>query len=133
MSVEQAMQVLSNGPFKDYIEYVEPNYLVQIDVVPSDPSYSQLWGLNNVGQTGGTFDADIDAAEAWDIETGSSSIVVADIDTGIDPNHEDLAGQIWVNPGEIAGNGIDDDGNGYIDDVSGWDFVNGDNDPFDNI
>ena len=57
--------------------------------------------------------------------------MVGVIDTGVDYNHKDLAANIWTNPGEIAGNGIDDDGNGYIDDVHGWDFCNGDNDPMD--
>jgi len=98
---------------------------------PNDPSYPQLWGLNNTGQTGGTPDADIDAPEAWDIQTGDPNRVIGVIDTGVDYNHPDLVGNIWTNPGETAGNGIDDDGNGYIDDVRGWDFAYGDNDPMD--
>ncbi len=98
---------------------------------PNDSQYSQLWGLNNIGQTGGTVDADIDAAEAWEISTGSSSIVVGVIDTGVDYTHPDLAANIWTNPGEIAGNGIDDDGNGFVDDIHGYDFVNNDGDPMD--
>jgi subtilisin family serine protease len=76
-------------------------------------------------------DSDIDAPEAWDIHTGDRSILVGVIDTGIDYNHPDLAANMWTNPNEIAGNGIDDDGNGYIDDTRGWDFVNNDNDPMD--
>lgn len=111
------------------VEYVEPNYLRYLNVTPNDSRYSEMWGLNNTGQTGGTVDADIDAPEAWNIITGSSSVVVADIDTGMDQNHEDFAGNIYTNPGEIPGNGIDDDGNGYIDDVNGWDFAMDDNDP----
>jgi subtilisin family serine protease len=88
-----------------------------------DPLYSQQWHYNNTGQSGGTVDADIDLPEAWAIETGSADVIVSLHDGGIDIDHEDLAGNIWVNPGEIAGNGIDDDGNGYIDDVNGYNFA----------
>src|SRR5262249_46664784 len=95
------------------------------------------WALHNTGQDsmfgvwlGGTPDADIDAPEAWDTAT-SSNAIVAILDTGITWAHPDLSANIWTNPGEIAGNGLDDDGNGFIDDVRGWDFVNNDNDPDD--
>ncbi|MFM6602958.1 MAG: S8 family serine peptidase, partial [Microcystis panniformis] len=80
---------------------------------------------------GGTPDADIDAPEAWDIQTGNPNLVIGVIDTGVDYNHPDLASNIWTNPGEIAGDGIDNDGNGYIDDIHGWDFAYNDNDPSD--
>ena len=113
------------------IEYIEPNYIVQTTAIPDDPDFDQHWGLNNTGQTGGTPDADIDAAEAWDITTGSSDVVVGVIDTGVDYTHPDLVDNIWTNPGEIAGDGIDNDGNGYVDDVHGYDFINNDGDPFD--
>ncbi len=113
------------------VEYAEPNYIVQTCLSPDDPSYEQLWGLNNIGQTGGLPDADIDAPEGWDIQTGSPSIIIAVIDTGTDYYHEDLSYNMWINLGEIPGNGIDDDDNGYIDDVYGWDFVNGDSNPMD--
>ncbi|NQU21213.1 MAG: S8 family serine peptidase, partial [Candidatus Nealsonbacteria bacterium] len=103
----------------------------QLQVVPDDTYAWALWGMDNTGQTGGTADADIDAAEAWEISTGSSSIVVGVIDSGVDYNHPDLAANIWTNPGEIAGNSIDDDGNGFIDDVHGYDFHNNDADPMD--
>lgn len=113
------------------VEFAEPNYIVTADNAPDDVLYPYLWNLNNVGQTGGTPGADISAQNAWDITTGSSNVLVGVIDSGIDYNHPDLAANVWTNPGEIAANGVDDDGNGYIDDVHGWDFYNGDNDPFD--
>ncbi len=117
------------------VEYAEPNWLIHSLEVPDDTLFDQLWGLHNTGQTiGGVTgipDADIDAVEAWDVFTGSSTSVVAVIDTGIDYLHPDLAANIWTNPGEVAGNALDDDGNGFIDDIRGWDFVNNDNDPMD--
>ena len=111
--------------------YAEPNYVQRIITTPNDPGFDLLWGLHNYGQTSGTPDADIDAIEAWDLSTGSKDVIVGVIDTGIDSNHVDLRANTWHNPGEIPGNGVDDDGNGYIDDIYGWDFVNNDNDPFD--
>ncbi|MFO0897057.1 MAG: S8 family serine peptidase [Pirellulales bacterium] len=114
------------------VRYAEPDYSLQLlDTIPNDPRFNELYGLNNTGQTGGTPGADIDAPQAWDITTGSGDVVIASIDTGIDYRHEDLAANIWVNPGEIAGDGIDNDGNGYIDDIHGIDTANGDSDPFD--
>lgn len=113
------------------VEYAEPNYEVKALNTPDDTYFDNLWGLHNTGQTGGTADADIDAPEAWDIATGSSDVVVAVIDTGVDYNHEDLSANVWINAAEIPGNGIDDDGNGYVDDVHGIDACNGDSDPID--
>jgi len=108
------------------------NYRRYADAVtPNDPGFTDLWGLNNTGQTGGTAGADISAPEAWSTTTGSSGVVVADIDTGVAYDHVDLAANMWHNPGEIPGNGIDDDGNGYVDDVYGIDAVNGDSNPYD--
>ncbi len=116
---------------KPKVKYVEPDYEVHIaETIPNDLNLN-LWGLNNTGQTGGTPDADIDAPQAWDIQTGSSNVVIAVIDTGVDYNHVDLAANMWTNPGEIPGNGFDDDGNGYVDDVFGYDFYNDDGDPMD--
>ena len=106
-----------------YVEYAEPNYIYRTSDIPNDPSFNQQWGLHNTGQTGGTPDADIDAPEAWDIETGNSDVVIAVIDTGVDYTHPDLAGNIWKNTDEIPNNGIDDDGNGYIDDVHGVSII----------
>jgi subtilisin family serine protease len=105
------------------VEYAEPNYRVSIDNLPDDPLRGDLWGLFNVGQQGGTPDADIDGPEAWDLQTDASQVLVGIIDTGIDYTHADLAANLWTNPGEIAGNGVDDDGNGIIDDVHGANFV----------
>ena len=99
--------------------------------MPDDPRFTELWGMNNEGQTGGIEDADIDAPEAWDTQTGDSEVIVAVIDTGVDYRHPDLADNMWVNSGEIADNGIDDDENGYVDDVYGYDFFNYDGDPLD--
>jgi subtilisin-like proprotein convertase family protein len=114
------------------IAYFEPNLRIwSIDVTPNDSRLSELWGMNNTGQTGGGDDSDIDAFEAWDVTTGSGSVVVGVIDTGVDYNHPDLAANIWTNPGEIAGNNLDDDGNGFVDDVHGYDFANNDGDPMD--
>ncbi len=95
---------------------------------PNDPRFvsGDLWGLHNTGQAGGTADADIDAPEAWDISTGSSAVVVAVIDTGTQIDHPDLKDNIWTNPGETPGDGIDNDGNGFVDDVNGWDFYSND-------
>ena len=116
MTVEQALQLYKNNP---NVEYAEPDYILHTMLTPNDTQFLQLWGMNNTGQTGGTADADINAVEAWDIHTGSATTIVAVIDTGIDVTHPDLIANLWVNPGEIAGNGIDDDANGYIDDVHG--------------
>ncbi|MFH1243854.1 MAG: S8 family serine peptidase [Pseudomonadota bacterium] len=113
------------------VEYAEPDYVVDMDLTPNDPQFGQLWGLFNTGQSGGTVDADIDASDAWDINTGNPDIVVGIIDTGVDYNHEDLSANMWTNPGEVPGNGIDDDGNGYVDDVHGIDAYNNDSDPMD--
>ncbi|MGK7941060.1 MAG: S8 family serine peptidase [Crocosphaera sp.] len=102
-----------------------------LPALPNDTNFNDLWGLHNTGQTGGTVDADIDAPEAWCKQKGDDDIVVAVIDTGIDYNHADLASNMWINAGEIAGDGIDNDFNGYVDDIYGYDFYNTDSDPWD--
>ena len=106
----------------------EPDYLVHATAeaqrLPNDTKFRELWGMHNTGETGGAWDADIDAPTAWALSTGSLAVKVAVIDTGVDITHPDLAGNIWTNPGEIPGNGVDDDKNGYVDDHRGWNFVN---------
>jgi len=113
------------------VEFAEPNYFGHGCLMPNDASFNLQWGLHNTGQTGGTPDADIDGPEAWDITLGSFNVVIAIVDTGIDYNHEDLNLQMWQNPGETPSNGIDDDGNGYIDDIYGWNFYHNNNNPMD--
>jgi len=122
------------------VRYAEPNQTYHLAATPNDEFFSLLWGLDNTGQTyssnppttlSGTADADIDAPEAWEVTTGSADVLVALIDTGVDYTHPDLVDNIWINPGEIAGNGIDDDDNGYIDDVHGWNAVANNGDPMD--
>ena len=128
MSVEQAVARLRNHPL---VEYIEPNYEVHALVVPNDPMFSQLYAMQNTGQTGGTPGADIRATDAWNQFTGDPDLKIGVIDTGVDYNHPDLVANIWTNPNEIPANGIDDDDNGYVDDVHGYDFVNLDGDPID--
>jgi subtilisin family serine protease len=113
------------------VESADPDYLRRVSALPNDPSFSQQWGLHATGGGGITADADLDAPEAWDVRTDASSVVVAMIDSGADFAHPDLAPNAWSNSLEIPGNGLDDDGNGRIDDVRGFDFVNDDGDPED--
>ncbi len=119
------------------IARVEPNYIYRFNKVPNDPGFGQLWGLKNSGALDsagmrGLGNVDVGAEKAWDITTGSKDVLVAVIDTGVDHTHPDLAPNIFVNQMEKNGlPGVDDDGNGYIDDIHGYDFVNGDGDPMD--
>ncbi|MEM1223159.1 MAG: S8 family serine peptidase [Verrucomicrobiota bacterium] len=130
-SLNNLLGALAPGKHEGII-VAEPDIIIHLSAnIPNDPSFPSLWGQNNTGQEGGVADADIDAPEAWDITTGSNNVVVAVIDSGIDYNHIDLADNMWINPGEIPNNGIDDDGNGFVDDIYGWDFNNDDSDPFD--
>lgn len=102
--------------------YAEPDYLYEYcETIPNDESYYDQWGLHR-----------LHASKAWDTFTGNPEIVVGVIDSGIDYTHPDLADNIWVNTGEIPGNGIDDDQDGYIDDTIGWHFYKNTNDPMDN-
>ena len=123
------------------VRYAEPNFRLFADThgsTPNDPDFHRLWGLDNFGQlvgfAFGTPDADIDATEAWGVTTGGGAVVGV-LDTGIDMKHPDLVANVWTNAGEsCAGcrtDGLDNDGNGYVDDWRGWDFANDDNDPSD--
>jgi subtilisin family serine protease len=129
-SVLDAMQEYMADPL---VEYAELNFIKQTKVIPNDDFFPQQWALRNNGTfAAGTAGADIKAYLAWDITTGSESIIIADIDTGIDYDHPDLITNIWTNAGETScTDGIDNDGNGFVDDCRGWDFVNNDNDPMD--
>ena len=135
--IEIAVQMLEQS---QDIEYAEPNYLISLGPIeqaaagvqdisaftleaaqlPNDPRYPEQWGLTKIS-----------ADKAWEITTGKQDIIIAVIDSGVDYNHPDLAANIWKNPREIPNNGIDDDGNRYIDDVYGYDFINKKSDPTD--
>ncbi len=152
--MQAALQALNNDPA---VEYAEPNFVYKaIDFqaqapqreyftrnITQDPKFGDLWGLVNTGDnepaggrgnssSSGVAGADINALAAWDITKGSSDVKIAVIDTGVDYNHPDLANNIWTNYAELNGQaGVDDDGNGYIDDIHGYDFANNDGDPMD--
>ena len=131
-SVDDAIARLERDP---NVAYAEPNRWRTVSATfPNDPLFGQLWGLNNngqiVGSITGTADKDIDAPEAWDAFTGGDT-VVAVVDEGIAYDHPDLSPNMWTNPGEVAGNGVDDDENGFTDDVHGFDVIDNDSDPRD--
>ena len=128
VAIEEAQARLSLDP---RVEYAEPNWIWSVDLVPNDPLYPQQYALHNSGQTGGAPGADIDAEPAWERFTGDPELLVGILDTGAQLDHPDLVENIWTNPGEIPGNQLDDDGNGYVDDVHGYDFYNHDGDPSD--
>lgn len=119
MTVEQAIEKYKN--FGE-VESVQPNFYYRLAATPNDPQYTNA-GMYGLGK--------ISAPLAWDLTTGSQTVVVADIDTGMRYTHEDLAANAWTNPGETPNNGIDDDGNGFVDDYYGYDFRYNDPDPFD--
>jgi len=136
--MERVLEALNGAPA---VQFAEPDAHAELaNYRPNDPDLSKLWGLDNRGQTGGVDDIDIDAPAAWTVTRGSASVIVGVIDTGIDYEHPDLAANMWVNAGETgvdafgqdrSRNGADDDGNGLVDDVYGYDFVNNDPDPMD--
>jgi subtilisin family serine protease len=128
LPVEAAIEQLRQN--RDVL-YAEPNFIVRTTATPNDQRFGELWGLLNFGQLGGTPGADIEATRAWDLSTGSSNVVVAVIDTGTDYNHGDLAANMFRNSTDCNQNGLDDDGNGHIDDCFGIDTYNGDSNPMD--
>jgi thermitase len=156
---KNADQLVKSLSQDENIEYAEPNFIYSIvrpqaaldfsqlvssqsyelnNYTPSDPQFTKLWGLINTGsnepggRSPGRSGADIAAGQAWNLTTGSKQVKIAVIDTGIDYNHPDLVDNIWTNEAEKNGRpGVDDDGNGYIDDIHGYDFANDDGDPMD--
>ncbi len=132
VSVAQAITIYANHPD---VLFAEPNYSLQPQMLPNDPDLDQQWGLHNIGQLiegyVGRPGADLDANLAWDIARGSDTVVVAVLDTGCDYSHPELVANMWRNTAEIAGNGLDDDNNGFVDDYWGWDFSDNDDDPQD--
>lgn len=118
------------------VETAEPNYLRWVGAAPNDADFTIQWSLNNTGQTvdgtAGTSGADIRFLNARHLaRPGAATAIVAIIDTGVDYTHPDLAANMWVNPGENAANSLDDDANGYVNDVNGYNFIDGNADPYD--
>lgn len=113
----------------DGVALVEEATIGTYTSVPNDPQFDEQWAMQNTGQTGGTAGADMNAVEAWAINTGDPSLWVAVVDSGTNYNHADLASNMWKNTGEIENNGIDDDGNGFTDDYHGWNFGDNNNNP----
>ncbi|HEV8571954.1 MAG TPA: S8 family peptidase [Actinomycetota bacterium] len=136
LTVAEAVRAYSASPL---VEYAEPNYYRYPTFTPNDTSYNSLWALNNTGQehpiadplpptASGTSGADMDVTEAWDLEKGDPNVVIAVLDSGVDVGHEDLGGNIWQNPLEAGGTPlVDDDANGYVDDINGRDTAEDDN------
>jgi thermitase len=138
-----ADQALALYRSSDLVEYAEPNAEVRLidpvggattqpeSAASMDDRFGEQWALHNTGQNGGVAGVDIGALKAWEITRGSRQVIVAVLDSGVDYTHPDLAANMWINEGEIPADGIDNDRNGYVDDVRGWDAFNGDNDPMD--
>lgn len=141
---EDTLQTVESLNARADVEFAEPNYIWRRANLPNDTQFGEQWGLKNTGQVGnndqcanqpcpqpGTPGEDIDAELAWNTTTGSRSVVVAILDGGVDITHPDLQANIWTNPGEVANDGLDNDANGFIDDINGWDFVHNDKTVFD--
>ncbi len=128
LSVRKALEAYRSRPD---VHYAEPNYIVHTTATPNDPRFIDLWGLQNTGQLGGTPGADIDAPGAWNFTTGDNNVVVAVIDTGIDYLHQDLSANMFRNVADCNHNGLDDDGNGFVDDCFGINTAYDISDPWD--
>jgi len=130
-TTDEAIAILSKEPI---VEYAEPNFLLKRQQVPTDPKFQEQWYLSNTGQVvnglAGTPGIDINWLAANNLFSGTQDIVVAVVDTGVAIDHPEFVGKLWVNPHETL-DGIDNDGNGYIDDRIGWDFYDDDNRPLD--
>lgn len=124
-------QVINELKKNQDVEYAHPNYKLFTNALPNDQQFSQQWGLLNSGQVisgqAGTPGIDINILEAWNITKGRPDVLIGVLDSGIDINHIDLKSNIFVNTKEIIGNGIDDDNNGYVEDISGWNLLNDNN------
>lgn len=127
-NVDAALTSLRSDPT---VEYADRNYIVRAQAIPNDPMFASQWAANNTGQTNGSVNADMNLPETWDYKHDCNLQVIAVLDTGIDYTHPDLLANIWSNPNETPNNGVDDDQDGYIDDVSGWNWVAHTKDPFD--
>jgi uncharacterized protein (TIGR03437 family) len=140
VSLDEAVALARANPA---VESAEPNYVLRLFSAastrsraplvssPNDPEFGKQWALQHTGQYGGTPGSDLGALAAWQMARSHQTVVVAVIDTGVDYAHPDLANRMWTNSREIPGNGVDDDGNGYVDDVRGWNFASRHNDPLD--
>ena len=143
VTTDRALELARSNPA---VEEAEPNYVLHLfstavatkknlaptsAVTPNDPGFVNQWALQNTGQFGGTAGADMGVPAAWQIARSRQTVVVAVIDTGVDYTHPDLVNRLWTNSREVSGNGVDDDGNGYVDDVRGWNFAARSNDPMD--
>lgn len=127
-AVETTKSVLKSIASNPNVEYVEPNFIYRANRTANDPMLGQLWGLSNPANNG----IDVDAVRAWAMETGNPDMVVAVIDTGVDYTHPDLRANAWINQAEANGQpGVDDDGNGVVDDIHGYNAITGSGDPMD--
>lgn len=131
-SPSDALHIANRYQESPLVLFSHPNFwsiYERNETIPNDALFGSQWHHRNTGPSGGTADADADTSMAWDLTLGNAATLIAIVDNGFDLTHEDLSANLFTNPGEIPNNGIDDDGNGFIDDVNGWDFIGNDNNP----